>query len=155
MRTALLAFALVATATSASAAGRVPYGTREGMEVTVTAVEGIGTDRAVIHVRHTRENAREFCVGYSDDKSDACVDKVMRETRINDELRGNCRSGVFIALSGEKFRFAGRSNTRDRFAAKYILLGREGFLEGNNASGYFTYLAQFAALCPGKVELEE
>jgi hypothetical protein len=57
MRYALAAVVLLSLAGPSIAAGRIPYGSRAGMEVTVTSVEGIGTSNAAIHVRHTRENA--------------------------------------------------------------------------------------------------
>ncbi len=147
---AAAAIAICLAVAPADAAGRIPYGSRAGMEVTVTGVEGIGTARAVIHVRHTRENAKEFCVEYSQDPSDECVQRTLREVRINDELRGNCQTGKFTTLWGEQLRFAGPNRQKDQFSPKYVIIGANGPLEGNMASGYFTALAEFNALCPGR-----
>ena len=149
MRYALAAMILAVSAASAFAAGRIPYGSRVGMEVTVTGVEGIGTANAAIRVRHTRENAKEFCVEYAQDNSAECVQQTLREVRINDELRGNCQSGRFITLSGDTLRFAGPNRRKGNFEPKYTIIGTNGPLDASTASGYYTALSQFNALCPG------
>lgn len=149
MRYALAAIIVAGSAAAASAAGRIPYGSRVGMEATVVGVEGIGTANAVIRVKHTRENAKEFCVEYSDDNSDDCVRRTLREVRINDELRGNCRTGQFTTLWGDTLRFAGANRRKGGDGPKYIIVGASGPLEGNMASGYYTALTEFNALCPG------
>lgn len=149
MRYAFAAVVLAVSITSALAAGRIPYGSRVGMEATVVGVERIGTANAVIRVKHTRENAKEFCVEYSDDNSEDCVRKTLREVRINDELRGNCRTGQFTTLWGDALRFAGANRRKGGDGPKYVLVGVNGPLEGNMASGYYTALAEFNALCPG------
>ncbi|MGU3663128.1 hypothetical protein ACLBX9_02885 [Methylobacterium sp. A49B] len=149
MRYALAAVVLLSLIEPTIAAGRIPYGSRAGMEVTVTGVEGIGTPNAVIHVQHTRENAKEFCTEYEQNNSDECVQRTLRETRINDVLRGNCQTGRFITLWGDTLRFAGLNRRKGDFGPKYIIIGASGPLDGSSASGYYTALSEFNALCPG------
>jgi hypothetical protein len=134
----------------AHGAGSVSYGSRAGMEVTLIAVSGIGTTRAVIRVKHTRENARAFCTEYANDKSEACVDRTLRETRLNDQLEGNCETGWFTSLYGERLRFIGEAKHRGEIDPKYIILSDGKPLDGSSASGYSYDLEQFEALCPNR-----
>jgi hypothetical protein len=82
----------------AHGAGSIYYGSRAGMEVTVVGVSGIGTTHAVVGVKHPRENARTFCTEYANDKSEACIDRTLRETRLNDQLEGNCDRLVHLII---------------------------------------------------------
>lgn len=149
---AALAVLVIANATPALAAGRIPYGSRVGMEVTITGMEGIGSASAVIRVKHTPENAREFCVQYSNDRSRKCVEQTLRETRLNDELRGNCRAGTFTNLFGDNVVFKGRNKSKEEGAPRYVLIGSDGMFDGSSASGYTEVLSQFQALCPALVD---
>jgi hypothetical protein len=134
----------------AHGAGSIYYGSRAGMEVTVVGVSGIGTTHAVIRVKHTRENARTFCTDYANDKSEACVDRTLRETRLNDQLEGNCETGWFTSLYGERLRFIGEAKHKGEFDPKYIILSDGKPLDGSSASGYSYDLEQFEALCPNR-----
>lgn len=58
----ILAFFLMAL--PASAAGKINYGSREGMQVSVISMSGLDTSNAVIKTHHTREDAIEFCREY-------------------------------------------------------------------------------------------
>jgi hypothetical protein len=140
-------------ATPALAAGKLSYGSRAGMEVTVVAVENLGTERAVIRARHTREDARAFCTEYLMNKSRECVDRTLRETILSDTIRANCRTGVFTTFYGETVRFRGPNPKyrRDNSETKYVLVRNGEVLDISSASGYDVSLAQFAALCPGRV----
>ena len=140
------------SAASAQAAGTVAYGSRAGMEVTVVRMEGIGSADAVIHVKHTPANARAFCVEYSNDRTRKCVETTLRETRLSDALRGNCKTGRFTTLYGASLQFKGIKKKRDELDPKYVIIGDEGPLDGSSASGYPTALAQFQALCPALVD---
>lgn len=150
MRYALAAVVLLSLIEPTIAAGRIPYGSRAGMEVTVTGVEGIGTPNAVIHVRHTRENAKEFCTEYEQNNSDECVQRTLREVRINDALRANCQTGKFTTLGGDRLRFAGPNRRKSDDGPKFIIVGSSGALDASTASGYYTALSEFNALCPGR-----
>ena len=62
----MIAGALVVIALSSPAAAEtIAYGSRAGMEVTVTSKSGIGSQNAVIRAVHTRENAKKFCLEYA------------------------------------------------------------------------------------------
>jgi hypothetical protein len=56
-------------------------------------MNGINTDRATIKVQHTRENAKEHCADYRGDPSEACIDNVLKEVRVSNSIKGNCRMG--------------------------------------------------------------
>lgn len=134
------------------AAGQIPYGTRAGMSVTIKHMDGIDTEKASIKVEHTRANAKEFCVEYSLDQSEACVDRNLKDVRINDVLSGNCRTGQFTNLRGELRIFAGANLDRDavEYSPEYRISrkGERGYLDGSSGSGYPVDLEQFKALCP-------
>ena len=136
------------------AAGQIPYGTREGMAVTIRNMDGINGDRAVIKVEHTRENAREYCTGYLSDQSEACVDKALKEVRIADTQKGNCHTGKFVNLRGENIAFAGANldHKANPASPQYKLFkqGNQSPLSETTASGYFPNLEQFKTLCPTK-----
>lgn len=136
------------------AAGKIYYGSRAGMQVTVVGVSGIGTRDAVVRVRHTPENAKAFCVEYSNDTSRACVERTLRETRLNDEIRGDCVSGRFTTLYGESLRFVGETRHPADGDPKYVILRGRERLDGSGASGYSYDLEQFAALCPNRAMAE-
>ena len=140
----------VAAAPACWAAGKIYYGSRAGMQVTVVGVSGIGTRTAVVRVRHTPEDAKAFCVEYSNDASRACVERTLRETRLNDEITGDCVSGRFTTLYGENLRFVGEARNAADGDPKYVLLRRRERLDGSSASGYGYDLEQFAALCPSR-----
>lgn len=134
------------------AAGSIPYGSRSGMEVTIIDKTGINTENAVIQVRHTRENARQFCDEYLGDHSESCVTRTLREVRISDAIKGNCPAGRFVNLGGEYLQFAGPNFDHDavpnRPEYKLYKQGAREFLDGSTASGYAVNLEQFRVLCP-------
>jgi len=129
------------------------------MSVTIIEMEGINTERAIIWVQHTRENAREHCTDYRGDPSEACVDNVLRETRISNSIKGNCRTGQFVSLDGDNIQFAGVNYDYDaiQFSPEYRLFrkGERTFLDGSMASQYDVNLTQFGALCPETISKAE
>ena len=124
MRPALLAALFCAAAQPALAAGKVFYGSRVGMTVTVRHVSGIGTDHARIEVEHTPADAKSCCVEYSNDRSAKCVRDTLAETHLSDEFRGNCTSGRFVTLYGDARRFMGenRRRTNDGLDPHYTIM---------------------------------
>jgi hypothetical protein len=136
--------------TEAHATGSIAYGSRAGMEVTIVGVSGIGTSHAAILVKHTRENAKAFCVEYEQNQTDECVDRALRETRLNDQLEGNCVTGWFTSLYGEQLRFVGEAKHRAEFDPEYVIVRDGQRLDGSSASGYAYDLEQFEALCPAR-----
>ncbi|MBV9519519.1 MAG: hypothetical protein JO068_15535 [Hyphomicrobiales bacterium] len=143
-------------ATPASAAGSIYYGSRVGMEVTITSMSGIGGTNAIIRAVHTRANARTFCLEYARDSSEACIREEL-STRLSDHIAANCKSGVFTTFYGETLRFLGPNKNSDFGSPKYKLVslasGRP--LDGSSASGYSYDIEQFSALCPGLIEPEQ
>ncbi len=89
---------------------KVPYGSRAGMEATVTAANGLGTTRATIIARLTADNARRFCTMYVPDTSQQCVDDTMNTTRLADRIIANCETGEFTTFAGATLRFVGKSD---------------------------------------------
>jgi len=122
------------------------------MDVTIVDKTGINTADAVIQVRHTRENAHQYCDEYLGDPSESCVTRTLREVRISDAIKGNCPAGRFVNLAGEYMQFAGPHLDRDavpnRPEYRIYRNGAKEFLDGSTASGYAINLEQFRTLCP-------
>lgn len=137
------------------AADKIFYGSRIGMEVDIISVSGLGSNHAVIKTRHTRENAKAFCEKYNNDPSEKCVDQVLKDTRLNDEIEANCETGVFTALNGEHLRFAGKNKKKRNTDPMYLILNDGKPLDGSSASGYPYTISQFKALCPARVPVDD
>ncbi len=118
------------------------------MEVTVTSVSGIGTANAVIKAAHTRQNARSYCTDYVQNNSKKCIDDALRETRLSDQITGNCKTGTFTTFNGGKYRFAGLANASDDVSGSYRIFEDGKILDGSSASGYPVAIETFRALCP-------
>lgn len=138
----------------ANAAGKIAYGSRAGMEVTVTSVSGIGTANSVIKAAHTRQNARSYCTDYVQNNSKKCIDDVLRETRLSDQITGNCKTGTFTTFNGGKYRFAGPAKASDDVSGSYRIFEDGKILDGSSASGYPVAIETFRALCPGQASKE-
>jgi hypothetical protein len=151
---ALAILLVAATPNLCEAAGQIPYGSRTGMSVTIRQMDGIDTDRASIRVEHTRENAKEYCADYLQDPSEACIENALKSVRINDALKGNCRTGQFVNLRGEHRTFAGANLDHDAIpnSPEYAIFkeGERTLMPSGNAAGYLIDLEQFKALCPAK-----
>lgn len=141
---------ILAIIANSAQAESIPYGSRAGMEVTVVSKKGIGTSKAVIATKHTKKNAKEYCVGYEQDNSMACVNRTMKEINLPKTVSGNCKAKTWNDLNGNKFAFLGKHAPGD-FAPDYAVknLKRNEILDGSSASGYGTAMAIFEALCPG------
>lgn len=128
---------------------KVNYGSRLGMQVTITSVRGIGTSRAVIEVEHTREDATTFCREYVQKVTPKCIEDELA-VEIAGELSANCQSGEFETLTGDELIFKGVSKTEDM--ADYVIAVKDSgeILDGSSASGYPVVLEQFLALCPNR-----
>ncbi|MGY3413503.1 hypothetical protein ACVWZV_009670 [Bradyrhizobium sp. GM5.1] len=136
------------------AAGKLSYGSRTGMTVTIIEMSGIDTAKAIIKTQHTREDARLFCTDYLGRPGDECIDKVLSEIKISDSIRGDCNSGQFVNLSGQSMLFAGPNLDYDavQFSPEYKIFrkGDKTILDGSSASGYGVNLEQYGTLCPSK-----
>ena len=144
-----LAVALLLVQTEAYCAGKLAYGTRAGMQVTIVSMEGIDTGRAIIRTQHTKEDATQFCAEYRGAVTDKCIqDELAR--RLSDEVTGNCDTGIFSNFFGYRKQFLG-PNTRDNrtdYLVKDLVSGE--IANGSTASGYDVDLRIFKALCPQK-----
>ena len=116
----LVALALLVSINQASAAGKIYYGSRAGMQVTVVSMEGLDSSNAVIKTRHTREDAPAFCSEYVGKVSEECI-KAELETRLNDQVVADCLRGVFSNFWGDKIQFRGPNRKKGEFGPKYIL----------------------------------
>lgn len=60
----LVSAIIVMTCAPALAAGKIFYGSRAGMQVSVVSLSGLDTANAVIRTKHTRKDAIAFCRDY-------------------------------------------------------------------------------------------
>ena len=151
----ILAVSTVLVGTTANAAGKIGYGSRAGMQVTVVSMSGLSTSNAIIRTQHTREDAIEFCREYVRDVTEQCI-KDELSTRLNDVVVANCSTGVFSNFFGDRLQFRGRTPRKTLLEAKYILinLGTNEIADGSSASGYAINLEIFRALCPKTAPLD-
>jgi hypothetical protein len=149
------ALAVAALSSPATAAETIYYGSRVGMEVTVTSKSGIGSENAVIRAAHTRENAKKFCLDYAQTDSEKCVRDELA-VPLSNQITANCKTGAFTTFNGQKLKFAGNNKPADQMFAKYKIIdlpsGKK--LDGTEASGYPVDIADFIALCPGRATPE-
>lgn len=147
----------------AHAAGKLHYGSRVGMSVTVVLMQGLNTSYAIIRTKHTREDAEELCREYErltpkDDRWNACIQSALA-TRMNDQVVANCKTGVFTNFYGGRRLYLGRNGkgaevdgTKPPSLLKDLDSGR--LLGDYSASGYSTDLQIFGALCPKSAPVE-
>ncbi|MEN3232713.1 hypothetical protein PUR29_03660 [Methylobacterium ajmalii] len=154
IRALIPAVLLTLSVLPANAAGKIAYGSRAGMEVTVTSVSGIGTANAVIKAAHTRQNAKTYCVDYVLNNSNECIERAMRDVQVSDAVFGNCKTGVFTTFNGQKYKFAGRKKASDDVIGSYRVYEGGSLLDGSSASGYPVAIETFRALCPGQAAKE-
>lgn len=154
----LLITIVMITISATSAMAEVPreigYGSRSGMNVTVTSSRGIGTNNAIIVGQHTKKNAREYCVQYALDRSERCADEYMRELKLKTFITADCNKGTFTTFYGQNYMFVGKHSKIDYdvFHVDYDIIDTaiNKVLDGSSASGYSVALEQFEVLCPGR-----
>src|SRR5450759_4759916 len=105
----------------ALASGKLGYGSRVGMQVTVIGMSGLDTANAVIRTKHTREDAIEFCREYVGEGTEDCIKREL-ETRLNDAVYANCLTGVFTNFWGDRIQYRGRNKQSTEFGPNYILV---------------------------------
>jgi hypothetical protein len=144
------ALAIAALSSPAAAAETIFYGSRVGMEVTVTSKAGIGSENAVIRAVHARENAKKFCLEYASDNSEKCVRDELA-VPLSKQITANCKTGVFTTFYGAKRKFEGPNKGSDANFAKYRIIDLPSGkpLDGTEASGYTYDIDEFIALCSG------
>lgn len=145
-------------AQTASAAPKLGFGSRAGMEVTIVSEEGLDTEQAIIRTKYTREDATKFCVEYVGKVTPQCINDQLNR-KLNDRVAGNCRTGEFFDFHGQKYRFEGptRKSGDDLGMAKYAIrdLARNEVADGSSASGYSVNIGIFRALCPRTAPRDE
>ena len=128
----------------------ISYGSREGMEVTVTSMTDIGGQHATIRATITRQSAERYCAG---DTSKTCIMDMLAPSRfLKDKITANCKTGQFTTFYGQRLQFKGLKSVVDGTYPKYriINLADNTQLSGDRAGGYSVFLGQFMALCPGQ-----
>lgn len=131
----------------AQTAQRIPYGSRAGMEITVTDRIGVGTSGALIIARLTKADASAYCKQYVGDTSDSCVDKYLAETHLSKSIGANCETGVFMNFYGDKLQVE-KVNPGKSVRYRVTNLKDRTELDGSAASGLSYNLEQFYQLCP-------
>ena len=154
VRPTLFAAAVMA-AEPAMASGKIFYGSRAGMTVTVVSMSGLDTAQAVIRTKHTRDDAVGFCREYVQKVTPDCI-REESAVRLNDEITANCPRGEFTDFRGNRYRVVGPSRDKDSMT-KYVLksLPSGEIADGSSASGYPTNMQIFKALCPSRAPLED
>jgi hypothetical protein len=135
----------------ALAAGKIFYGSRVGMTVTIKSMSGLDTSHAVIQTEHTRDDAIGFCRDYAleDPVTDKCVEDELAK-QLSDTIYANCPRGIFTDFGGDKFQFKGKKRNPVEFGPKYVLkdLRTGEIADDTSASGYDVNMDIFRALCP-------
>jgi hypothetical protein len=151
----IIATALVLVSSPAIASGKIFYGSRAGMQVTVISMSGLDTSQAVIRTRHTRDDAVTFCRDYVGKVTEACIQEEL-SVRLNDVITANCNVGEFTDFYGDRHRFMGPRTDKVGMANYKIIDLSTGELEdGSSASGYGTNMGIFHALCPRRAPADE
>jgi hypothetical protein len=141
---------MAVSARTALASGKIYYGSRIGMTVSVISVDSLNTQNAVIRTRHTRDDAVSFCRDYVQNVTDESVKREL-QVPMNDYIAANCLSGVFTDFFGSRYRFEGpMRKATDGQSATYTIrnLSTGEIQDGSSASGYPTNIGIFRALCP-------
>jgi hypothetical protein len=146
--TALTSAFLIFSAQAASASGKIYYGSRAGMTVSVISVQGLNTAKAVIRTQHTRDDAIAFCRDYEQNLTDECVNREL-QIPMNDYVAANCSTGIFVDFFGNRYHFEGQRRGPNSDFSKYAIrdLSTGEIEDGSSASGYSTNLGIFHALC--------
>lgn len=126
------------------------YGSRAGMHVTTVSQSGIGTENAIIMIKHTPKDAKAYCVDYELDYSMACVKRTMADVKVRDRVTGDCKKKTWTDVYGQAYAFEGKANSSEIMADYVVREVASGeILDGSSASGYYTVLSVFQQLCPG------
>jgi hypothetical protein len=132
------------------ASGKIPYGSRVGMAVSILSATGLDTSRAVIRTKHTREDAVAFCRDYVQKISDECINRELA-IAMNNSVEANCSTGEFVDFFGDHHRFEGplKKHTQLQMAGYAIRdLASNEIEDGSSSSGYTVNLSIIHALCP-------
>ncbi|WMP16418.1 lysozyme inhibitor LprI family protein [Thiothrix lacustris] len=125
----------------------IGYGSRAGMNVNVLSKKGLDTDNAIIKTEHTTENAIEFCREYGLNVNKECINDVL-DTKLNEYISANCKTGLFTDFSEGTFEFQGKNNSSNY--PEYMIYNYESgeIADGTSVSNYGVNLEIYKALCP-------
>jgi hypothetical protein len=150
-RLSLSATLILLSASYAVAAGKIYYGSRTGMTVTIRSMTGLDTAQAVIQTEHTRDDAIGFCKEYvqEDPVTEKCINDEL-SIQLSDVIQADCTRRIFSNFYGDKFQFQGRNSRPGEFGPRYLLmeLRTRKIADGSSASGYDVNMDIFRALCP-------
>ena len=146
-----IALVVLFAASLAKAAGKIYYGSRAGMTLTVKSMSDLDTSHAVILTEHTRDDAIGFCRDYERQEpvTETCIRQELA-VRLNDLIHADCPKGVFTDFYGEKYQFRGKNPRSKESGAAYLLMNlrTHEMADGSSASGYDVNMDIFRALCP-------
>ena len=147
-----LAIMLLSVGT-ARAEDTINYASRIGQDLTIISAEGLDTSEAVIRTEHRRASAKSYCNDYLNDNSKKCIEEELKQPKLR-EITADCEQGNFTDFFGNSYTFGGENDVpEDSLEAKYSIYpeGQDEALEPNEASGYYTLMGLYKALCPASV----
>ncbi|MER8421660.1 hypothetical protein [Mesorhizobium sp. M1329] len=124
------------------------YGSRAGINVTITGRSGINTGKAELALQFTRENAKSYCVEDEQTDSQKCIDRVLSEVKVQPRISANCETGEFTNVWGRRFTFKGPAGDGDY---PYNLEPQDGDTSEEHWSDYDVAIGNFKALCPARI----
>lgn len=138
---------------SAHAEDTINYASRIGQEVTILSAEGLDSAEAVIKTEHRRASAKSYCQDYLNDTSKKCIEDELKQPKLK-QITADCDQGEFTDFFGNNYAFGGENDVpEDSLESKYLIYpeGQEEPLEPTEASGYYTLMGLYKALCPASV----
>jgi hypothetical protein len=151
MRTSALAILITIVASAqVQAAGKLNYGSRAGMTVTVISMSGINGRNAIIKTQHTRDDAIGYCKEYVQRVDEECIRRELN-IPLSNQISADCKTGRFSTFFGGNFQFLGRNKTKTtNLGLSFLIrnLSSGQIADGSSASGYPTNIELFGALCP-------
>ncbi|HXV31494.1 MAG TPA: hypothetical protein VD840_14285 [Sinorhizobium sp.] len=142
--------ALAARSAMAEDFGKLSYGTRAGQSLTIVSKEGIGTANAVIRLKHTPQDAKNFCVGYLLDYSTRCVQRWLAEKKFADRVTGDCVKRTWTDMYGNKYSFHGSAKQQPELIEQGRFSESDYLVRRNGEEDFFPFDTEiFQALCPG------
>ncbi len=120
----------------------LPWGNKNGMQLSVIKAVGIGGTSASIQLKQTPADAQAYCrewASHGDVKG--CMSSELTRD-FSGTITANCATGDFVNLNGEHL-----VARRDAGELRFKDASGEDVEEGS-ASGFFIDQAQFGALCP-------
>ena len=113
-------------------------------------MEGRDSENAVVRTKHTKQNALKFCRDYVLKITAKCIEDTLA-IPLSDEIKANCRTGIFSDIFGYQHQFKGK-NSDENAPNKYIIVKYpSGELPDGTLADYQTTLGFFEMLCPASI----